>query len=196
RLPALIDVDNHVSVFAKKRSTLAAAVMLTSPGIPLIFQGQEMLETRAFGFKTPTQVDFSRAEDPNFKGIVQMNRDLLARLRNWARTTGGLTGQNLNVFHVDNGNKTLAYHRWENGGAGDDVVVVANFSNVPRKELNIGFPRGGQWHVRFNSGAKVYEPAFNDGDSFDTTANGGARDGLNFNANVGVGAYSLVILSQ
>jgi hypothetical protein len=37
----------------------------------------------------------------------------------------------------------LASHRWENGGAGDDVVVVANFSNVPLPNLNIGFPRGG-----------------------------------------------------
>ena len=60
---------------------------------------------------------------------------------------------------MDDGNKTLAYHRWEQGGTGDDVVVVANFSNVPLPSLNIGFPRGGQWHVRFNSGAKVYDPA-------------------------------------
>jgi 1,4-alpha-glucan branching enzyme len=162
----------------------------------MIFQGQEMLETRAFGFKTPTNVDFSRSKDPKFKGIVQMYRDLIALRRNLTRTTGGLTGQNLNVFHVDNGNKTLAYHRWENGGAGDDVVVIANFSNVPLKNLNVGFPRAGQWHVRFNSGANVYDRLFQDGDSFDTTANSEAKDGLNFNANVGVGAYSLVILSQ
>ena len=95
-----------------------------------------------FGFKTPTDVDFSRAKDPNFKGIVQMYRDLIALRRN-LKETAGLTGQNLNVFHLDNGNKTLAYHRWENGGAGDDVVVVANFSNVPLQNLNIGFPRQG-----------------------------------------------------
>ena len=74
---------------------------------------------------------------------------------------------------MDDGNKTLAYHRWEQGGTGDDVVVVANFSNVPLPSLNIGFPRGGQWHVRFNSGAKVYDPSFENGDSFDTTANPG-----------------------
>jgi 1,4-alpha-glucan branching enzyme len=43
--------------------------MLTSPGIPMIFQGQEMLETRAFGFKTPTNMDFSRALDAKFKGL-------------------------------------------------------------------------------------------------------------------------------
>lgn len=196
RLPALIDINNSASVFAKKRSTLAAAIMLTAPGIPMIFQGQEMLDPRDFGFRTPTNVDFSRAADANFKGIVQMYHDLIALRRNLAGTTGGLTGQNLNVFHLDDGNKTLAYHRWENGGAGDDVVVVANFSNNPLPNLNIGFPRGGQWHVRFNSGATVYDSSFQNGDSFDTTANPGGRDGLNFNASVGIGPYSVVILSQ
>jgi 1,4-alpha-glucan branching enzyme len=177
-------------------SRVAAAIILTSPGIPMIFQGQEMLETRDFGFRTPTPVDFNRAADPKFRGIVQMYRDLIALRRNLAGKTGGLTGQNLNVFHLDDGNKTLAYHRWEHGGAGDDVVVVANFSNAPLPSLNIGFPRGGQWHVRFNSGAKVYDPSFENGDSFDTTASPGDKDGLNFNANVGVGPYSVVILSQ
>ena len=196
RLPTLIDTNNHESTFAKKRSTLAAAIMLTSPGIPMIFQGQEMLDPRDFGFKTPTNVDFSRAGDAKFKGIVQMYHDLIALRRNLAGKTGGLTGQNLNVFHSDDGNKTLAYHRWENGGAGDDVVVVANFSNVPLPNLNIGFPRGGQWFVRFNSGAKVYDTSFENGDSLDTTANPGGKDGLNFNANVGVGPYSVVVLSQ
>src|SRR5215469_9617428 len=196
RLPALIDTTNHESIFAKKRSTLAAAIMLSSPGIPMIFQGQEMLDSRDFGFKTPTNVDFSRATDAKFKGIVQMYHDLISLRRNLTGKTGGLTGQNLNVFHLDDGNKTLAYHRWEQGGAGDDVVVVANFSNVPQPSLNIGFPRGGQWHVRFNSGAKVYDPSFENGDSFDTTASQGGKDGLNFNANVGVGPYSVVILSQ
>jgi 1,4-alpha-glucan branching enzyme len=196
RLPALIDTSNAESIFAKKRSTLAAAIMLTSPGIPMIFQGQEMLETRAFGFHQPTNMDFGRAADPKFKGIVQMYRDLIALRRNLAGKTGGLTGQNLNVFHLDNGNKSLAFHRWENGGAGDDVVIVANFSNVPLPSLNIGFPRGGSWMVRFNSGAKVYDPSFENGDSFDATSNSGGKDGLNFNGDVGVGPYSIVILSQ
>jgi 1,4-alpha-glucan branching enzyme len=196
RLPALIDTTNPESIFAKKRSTLAAAIMLTAPGIPMLFQGQEMLETRDFGFTTPTNVDFSRADDGRFKGIVQMYRDLIALRRNLAGKTRGLTGQNLNVFHVDDGNKTLAYHRWENGGAGDDVVIVANFSNVPQPNLNVGFPRGGLWHLLFNSGAAAYDPSFVNGDSFDTTAVAGGKDGLNFNASLGIGPYSVVIFSQ
>jgi 1,4-alpha-glucan branching enzyme len=196
RLPALIDGNDHESIFARKRSTLAAAIMLTSPGIPMIFQGQEMLETRPFTFDTPANVDFTRATGAKYKGIVQLYHDLIALRRNLAGKTVGLTGQHLNVFHEDDGNKILAYHRWENGGAGDDVVVVANFSNSPQKDLNIGFPRSGMWHVLFNSGAAVYDAEYTNGDSFDTMANPGDKDGMNFNANVSVGAYSLVIFSQ
>jgi len=76
-------------------------------------------------------MDFSRAVDPKFKGIVQMYRDLIALRRNLKGATRGLTGQNLNVFHADNGNKTLGYHRWENGGPGDDVVVSQIFRTLP-----------------------------------------------------------------
>ena len=69
-----------------------------------------------FGFKAPTPMDFGRATNPQFQGIVHMYRDLIALRRNLSDETRGLTGQNLNVFHLDDSNKTLAYHRWENGG--------------------------------------------------------------------------------
>ncbi len=194
RLPALIDEGNHESVFAKKRSTLAAAVVLTSPGIPMIFQGQEMLDDRTFDFFKATPMDWGRLL--KFKGLVAMYRDLIALRRNLAGNTGGLISQNVNVFHVDGQNKILAFHRFGTGGPGDDVVVVVNLSNRDFHPLNIGFPRSGKWIVRFNSGAAVYDPEFKNGDSFDATANPGQKDGLNFNADVGIGPYSVVILSQ
>jgi 1,4-alpha-glucan branching enzyme len=194
RLPALIDEGNSESVFAKKRSTLAAAVVLTSPGVPMLFQGQEMLETQTFDFKKATPVRWDRVQQ--FKGIVQLYHDLIALRRNTDKKTSGLMAANTNVFHVDGQNKTLAYHRFGNGGPGDDVVVVANFSNRRLSPLNIGFPREGKWVVRFNSGAAIYDPDFKDGESFDVMAKPGAVDGLNFNGDVAVGPYSVVILSQ
>jgi len=123
RLPALIDEGNHESVFAKKRSTLAAAVVLTSPGIPMIFQGQEMLDDRTFDFFKATPMDWK--QPIRLKGIVSMYRDLIALRRNLAGKTGGLASENVNVFHVDEQNKILAFHRFGNGGAGDDVVGTA-----------------------------------------------------------------------
>jgi 1,4-alpha-glucan branching enzyme len=194
RLPALIDVINNESVFAKRRSTLAAAVVLTSPGIPMLFQGQEMLETQTFKFCTATAVDWSRTE--RFKGIVKMYRDLIALRRNVAGKTGGLTGQAVKVFHLNDQKKTLAYWRFGKGGPGDDVVVVVNLSNQAYHPVTIGFPQAGKWIVHFNSGSASYDPEFTNGDSPDTTANKGARDGLPFSGDVGIGPYSVVILSQ
>ncbi len=194
RLPALIDEENAESIFAKKRSTLAAAIVLTSPGVPMLFQGQEMLETQTFDFYTATPVRWDRVQ--RFKGIVQMYRDLIALRRNLSKKTGGLSAGKANVFHADPQDKTLAYHRYGDGGPGDDVVVVANFSNRRVAALNIGFPKAGKWVVRFNSGSAVYDPTFQDGDSSDVMATEGGKDGLMFNGNVAVGPYSVLIFSQ
>src|SRR5262249_55990261 len=107
-----------------------------------------------------------------------------------------LTAPHVNVFHADGQDKVLAYHRFGDGGAGDDVVVVVNLSNRDFHPVNIGFPRGGKWVVRFNSGSAAYDPEFKNGDSSDVTANVGPKDGLRFNGDVGIGPYSVVILSQ
>lgn len=194
RLPALIDASNPESVYAKKRSTLAAAVVLTSPGVPMLFQGQEMLETQTFEFSKATLVRWDRVQ--KFDGIRRIYRDLIALRRNVGKKTGGLMAANTNVYHADGLNKTLAYHRYGNGGPGDDVVVVANFSYKRLASLNIGFPRSGKWVVRFNSGSAGYDPDFKDGNSFDVMTKAGTMDGLNFNGDVAVGPYSVLILSQ
>ena len=60
----------------------------------------------------------------------------------------------------------------------------------------IGFPRSGSWKVRFNSDWIGYDPEFGNHLSYNTVANHGARDGMDCNGNVGIGSYSLIILSQ
>ncbi|MEJ0073416.1 MAG: response regulator, partial [Candidatus Saccharibacteria bacterium] len=56
--------------------------------------------------------------------------------------------------------RVLAYHRWDKGGPGDDVIVVLNFSNRDITDYAVGFPRDGVWQVRFNSAWKGYSPDF------------------------------------
>ena len=48
RLPTEIDPSQSDSWWSKKRSTLAAALVFTAPGIPMIFQGQEFLDQDPF----------------------------------------------------------------------------------------------------------------------------------------------------
>jgi 1,4-alpha-glucan branching enzyme len=57
-------------------------------------------------------------------------------------------------------------------------------------------PRGGRWRVRFNSDWNGYDSGFSNWNTYDANAQLGSKDGLAYNANVGVGPYSIIILSQ
>ena len=183
---------NADSWAAKKRSTLGATLVMTAPGIPMIFQGQEFIEDGAFDDGVP--LDWWRRV--LFGGIVTLYRDLIRLRRNWFDTTRGLRGQHVNVFHRNGADKVVAMHRWHQGGPRDDVVVVLNFANRAYDSYTIGFPRGGRWAVRFNSDWNGYDQAFGNTLSYDTETWGGSRDGLPTSGNVGVGPYSAIILSQ
>jgi 1,4-alpha-glucan branching enzyme len=125
-----------------------------------------------------------------------MYRDLIRLRRNWFNQTRGLRGQHLNVHHVNKTDKLIAYHRWENGGPGDDVLVVANFANRSYDRYALGFPQAGQWRVRFNSDWQGYSPDFGNQPGYDTVAGPGPKDAMHFQANVGLGPYAVLILSQ
>jgi 1,4-alpha-glucan branching enzyme len=60
RVPAEIDPAQPDSYWSKKRSTLGGALVLTAPGIPMLFQGQEFLEQRPF-VQDPAELDWANA---------------------------------------------------------------------------------------------------------------------------------------
>lgn len=192
RVPEEIWRGNASSWFSQKRSTLGAALVFTTPGIPMIFQGQEFLEDRWFDDRV--ELDWNKARLN--AGIRTLYRDLIRLRRNWFDNTRGLRGQHVNVHHLNNTDKVLAFHRWDGGGAGDDVLVVANFANRQYESYNLGFPREGMWRVRFNSDWRGYSPGFGDAPGYDTAAGAGSVDNMPCNANVGIGPYSVLILSQ
>jgi 1,4-alpha-glucan branching enzyme len=192
RVPEEIWPGNAGSWFSRKRSTLGAALVFTAPGIPMIFQGQEFLEDEYFRDSAP--LDWAKLD--TYPGINALYRDLIRLRRNWFNQTRGLRGQRINVHHVNNIDKVIAFHRWENGGPGDDVVIVANFGNRSYDSYALGFPQAGVWRVRFNSDWQGYSSDFGNQLGYDTFAGDGSRDGMPFEANVGLGPYSVLILSQ
>lgn len=192
RLPEKISPGNATSWFARKRSVLGAALVLTAPGIPMLFQGQEWLEWEKFADTLPLRWERKATN----QGIVNLFRDLAQLRRNWHNNTRGLRGQHLHVHHVNNTDKVVAFHRWENGGAGDDVVVVVNFADRSYDSYAVGFPRGGAWKVRFNSDSRWYAGDFGDQGGYDTMAYSPAKDEMPYQANIGIGPYSVLILSQ
>ena len=100
------------------------------------------------------------------------------------------------MYHVNNWDKLIAYHRWDQGGKGDDVVVVVNFADRTYDNYTIGMPRGGEWFTRFNSDWNGYSAFFDSHPSNNIDAYPGPRDGLGFHANVSIGKYTALILSQ
>ena len=192
RVPEEIWPDQPDHYFAKKRSTLGAGLVFTTPGIPMMFQGQEFLEDEWFHDQDP--IDWSKRD--RFSGIVQMYRDMIQLRRNWYNNTRGLRGQHVHVFHVNNSDKVIAFHRWDQGGPGDSVIVVLNMANTTYDHYTIGFPEPGLWKVRFNGDWKGYDPEFGDHFSYDTFAHSSAKDGLPAVGNIGIGPYTMVILSQ
>ncbi|MCG3208671.1 MAG: 1,4-alpha-glucan branching enzyme GlgB [Anaerolineae bacterium] len=196
RVPEEIAPAAADSFFAKKRSALGAALLFTAPGIPMIFQGQEFLESGWFDDHVP--LDWAKAGQ--HAGIVQLYRDLIRLRRNWGNASRGLTGQHTNVFHVNNQEKVIAFHRWHNGGPGDDVIVVANFAHQPQPGYTIGLPRAGLWRIRFNSDEQGYAAEFGHHLCPDIVA---ARvpgstciDEMPCFGNVTIAPYSVLILSQ
>lgn len=190
RIPEMISPGNAGSLIARQLSTLGAAVAFTSPGIPMLFMGQEML-TGGY-FADNHWLDWSRAA--TYAGIVQLYTDLVHLRRNTAGTTVGLTGDGVSVFHINDSAKVIAWRRWSAGG--DDVVVVANFSNTSFANYAIGLPAGGTWKVRFHSDDLDYSADFANTPSPDVVARLGGRDGQPYNGSLALGRYALTILSR
>ncbi len=192
RIPQEVDSSEPAGWFAQKRSTMAAAMVFTAPGIPMLFQGQEFLEGGWFRDSIPVDWDHKKT----FRGIVRLYRDLIQLRLNRQGISQGLCGQFTQVYHLNEKRKLLAFHRWDCGGPGDDIVVIANFLHEAQADYMLGMPAKGHWQVRFNSDWHGYSEIFGGHPSRDIEAVCGDRDGLPFHGTVAIAPYSVLIYSQ
>ncbi len=189
RVPYEVNAADPTGWHAQKRSTIGAALVLTAPGIPMIFQGQEFLQGEWFRDDVPLDWDL----DESFAGIVRLYRDLIHLRRNTDGLSRGLTGQHLHVFHANDPDNVVAFHRRAEGGPGDDVVVVINLSHQPLEDYVVGLPAAGRWRLLLNSDARVYSPDFADTPSGDIEAVEGAYDGVAARGVVTIAPYTVLV---
>jgi 1,4-alpha-glucan branching enzyme len=130
----------------------ATAMLMTAPGVPMLFMGQEILEDKTGRYRRMenTLVVGMASADPLMRDFLRFTKDLI-RLR---KDYGALSGPGINVFHVNNAARVIGFHRWL-PGTGDDVVVVGTLSEANLNDYEIGFPQSGTWREIFNS--DVYE---------------------------------------
>ncbi|MCB2154434.1 alpha amylase C-terminal domain-containing protein [bacterium] len=203
RVPTRIDPATPESLRSRKMSALGAGLLLTTEGMPMIFQGSEILDIGGTdgdnSWEDDDPIDWSRLIDPNIAGFRLLYRDLIALRRNLGNETAGLLGDVTNIYLTENTNKVIAFTR-SNGGSnpGDTVVVMANFSSVNYTGgYNVGLPDSGDWYEVFNSDDSTYGTDFGDvGVGQTVTTSAVALDGFPQSGSVTIGARSLVILSQ
>lgn len=187
RLPTRIQPADPTGYYARKRSLLAAAVLLTMPATPMLFMGQEMLATNQFSTGTP--LDWSRVN--TYSNVVNCYRDLIRLRRNLDGVSLGLTGPNITSHVVRNDPpwKLLAFHRW-GAGADDQVMVILNLTSVaiPSYWINT-WPAAGNWYVNFNSDWTRYGNDFGNYGRSVVTVTGGSGE-------ISIGPYSALILSR
>ncbi len=189
RVPSHVHPEDPNSLWARKRALLGGAIVMTTPGIPMFFQGQEMNETLSFHDDVPLRWNLAQKNI----GIVRAYRDLIHLRRNLSGRTSGLKGTGIFVHHVDNDNKVVAFTRWDKGGPFDDVLVVANFSSrdFTWHDYSIQFPSAGTWYRIFNSDSKQYGADFGDIGPSQLEATGTPPSAI-----VDMGKYSLQIFSK
>ncbi|MET3128052.1 1,4-alpha-glucan branching enzyme [Arcicella rosea] len=192
RVAEEIASDNVNNWFSKKRASLGTALVMTTGGIPMLFQGQELLEDKWFSDTDP--IDWTKAE--KFKAFTGLHKDLIKLRLNYYNNTEGLTGQNTQIIRVDETHKIIAFQRWSKGGQGDNTVIILNFSNKSYEDLAIGFPQAGLWKLRFNSDWEGYDKDFDNFDSHHINTQAGEYDNMQHYATISIAAYTALIFSQ
>lgn len=188
RVPKVADPADPESPWAYGRSKVAAALTLFAAGIPMLLQGQELLESRPFGDGEGNRVQWTyRARHADF---FQFMKDAV-RLR---RTQPALRSSSFqNVFHVNDGANVLAFHRWT--GSGDDLVIIASLSNGDFSGYELGFPLAGEWFEVLNGDAAAYGGG-NFGNLGKVIASGRPLDGFAQSAAVNVPRMGVLVFAR
>jgi 1,4-alpha-glucan branching enzyme len=138
--------------FANLRALLT--YQMTYPGKKLNFMGNEIAQGREW--RVGGELDWQLLEIGWHKGMQNLNRDLNRLYREMPalyQQDFEVTGFSWVDCH-DADQSVLSYLRW--GHDGSVVVVVLNFTPVPRQGYRIGVPKAGSYREIFNSDSAYY----------------------------------------
>jgi 1,4-alpha-glucan branching enzyme len=197
RIPALSDPSNSRSWYATSRSRVSTGILLTAPGVPMFFMGQEFLEDKYWtdNFeKYPGLFIYWDGLDKQkqMADFLRYTRELIALRWHYP----ALRSNGFAPIHIDNQNRVLAFHRWV-PGEGGDVVIIIHLGNSNVYGYRVGFPSAGAWTEIFNS--DVYEHWVNPnicGNGGQVNAENWPYDNLSCSASVVLPANSVLLFSK
>lgn len=196
RIPRLADPSNPRTWYARSRSRVALGILLTAPGIPHVFMGQEFLEDKQWND------DPAGSAHIYWDGLLQGDKSMVDFLRftqdliGIRRDQPALSGELINVFYRHNADRIMAYHRWIEG-VGRDVVIVMSFNESTFYDYRLGFPGPGRWAEVFNS--DIYDNWVNPlaaGNGGQIFANGEPLHGLPNSAAITIPANAILVFAR
>jgi 1,4-alpha-glucan branching enzyme len=195
RIPMLADATAPAGWYARSRSRVATGLLLTAPGIPQLFMGQEFLESQQWDVPPsgPYLLDWTglNTGNPVQADYLRFTQDLL-HLR---AAYPALRGDNVHAYYTSDADRVLAYHR--SLPTGQDVVVVATLAESTWWNYDLGFPVSGAWQEVFNS--DVYDNWVNPwtaGNGGAIQANGPPMHGCAASASIVIPANAFVVFAR
>ena len=193
RIASLAGGGNTRTWYATSRSRVATGIVLTAPGIPMLFMGEEFYEDKQWSDNGSSFIYWNGLDsDRTMIDFHRFTRELV-----WLRRKQpALRGEGVATISMDDFNRVLAYQRWI-PGVGRDVVVVASLNELTLDGYQIPFPSQGHWFEVFNS--DVYENWVNPqarGNGGGVEAYGPGINGLAASANITIPANGLLVFAR
>jgi 1,4-alpha-glucan branching enzyme len=198
RIPSLAVGGGNTRVWhATSRSRVATALIMTAPGIPMLFMGQEIYEDKRWADDVPNHRGalvywHGLSTDKAMIDFHRFTRELI-----WLRRRHpALRGEGVRTLLMENRSRVLVFQRWVEG-VGRDVVVAASLNESTQFGYQIPMPVSGTWLEVFNS--DVYENWVNPavaGNGGSIQANGPGINGLPYSSYITMPANSVVVFAR
>ena len=151
RVPEEIQPGDAESAFAKKRAMLGIVLILTAPGIPMVFQGQEFIEDEYF--QDTEALDWKKQK--RHHKITELVGQIIKLRTGESHGADGLRTQDVEIVHFNPDTKILAYRR------GGNVLIVLNFSNIDYENYGIGIDED-RWKLQLNTVDKKHDKSLSE----------------------------------
>ena len=168
----------------------------------MIFMGQEFLEDK-FWLDSRNDLlvywDGLDGPDPRLHQKQMSDQHRFTRDLMWLRRRHpALMGEGIQVVHIHNDNRVIAFQRWL-PGIGRDVMVIVSLNETTFYDhsYRIGFPASGQWYEVFNS--DVYDTWVNpevQGNGGGIVADGPPWNNMPTSANITLPAISILVFAR
>ena len=124
------------------------------PGKKLLFMGCEFAQAREWD--ADHSLDWHLVEHAPHRGVQRLVRDLNAVLRHYpALHQADFDSRGFSwITHEDRENSVFSFIRRADDG--DFVLVICNFTPVPRHDYRIGVPQQGSYREIINTDAAIY----------------------------------------